>query len=716
MARYKRLSKALTDYIGIEKEEHRSIGEAIVKASSIKTKRSIWDLHGKIVIIAEKPKAARRIVDALSYKGRPRLYRSNGVPYWVLRSSSLELYIVPSAGHLFGLYTTKRGYPIFTYEWRPLYEVDKRSGYTRKFIGLLSKICREADYYVNACDYDIEGSVIGYMILRNFGDPNRSLRAKFSSLTPYELRKAFTQLTELDWNMIEAGLCRHELDWIWGINVSRALMDSVKTASGKRLILSAGRVQTPTLKYVVENEIERYLFIPLPQYSISASIIVNGERYTLEYKGDSIETRNEAQALARNIREKRYLKVVDYKEEYWNISPPPPFNLGDLQTEAARIYGFSPYKTQSIAEQLYLNAYISYPRTNSQKLPKDLNYRSILNNIAKIYQYNSLVKQLLTETKGILRPVEGPKEDPAHPAIYPTGIVPKGLKSDEQKIYDLIVRRFLAVFAPNARIVHRIAYFKPLSTESKIIFTLSGKEIVEEGWYKYYLFHKPAEKYIPSFKIGQLVQIYKVLARKSYTKPPEKLSKIKILKWMENSQIGTEATRARIIEILFNRKYLVSKGGKVDVTDLGLAVIEVLDEYFNELTSVDLTRKFENYMEQIRFGRMSKDKVIVEARNTLKKLIDEFNSKKMEVGLKLSWRLKLLTPDNRCCLCHREAYMDNLCIYHYRARKRITELYREWRRREGISWEDYVKELRSFKNTGKWIKEVLDRMSHAMRP
>lgn len=715
MTKYKRLSKALTSYIGYE-EIHRAVEKHVSKLFPPMVRKSIWDLRGKVVIIAEKPKAARRIVEALSSKIRPRLYRSNGVPYWVLKTGALELYIVPSAGHLFGLYTSRWGYPVFEYEWRPLYEIDKRSRYTRKFVTLLSKICRKADYYINACDYDIEGSVIGYMIIKNFGDYQRSFRAKFSSLTPQELRKAFTQLTDLDWNMIEAGLCRHELDWLWGINVSRALMDSIKTVSGKRLIISAGRVQTPTLKYVVENEIERHLFIPLPQYTVSVSVIINGEKYILEYRGRPVETRGEAEAIVKSIKDKRNLKVVKYKEEHWNITPPPPFNLGDLQLEAARIYGFSPYKTQAIAEQLYLNAYISYPRTNSQKLPKDLDYRKILSSISKIYQYNSLVKQLLIETKGVLKPVEGPKEDPAHPAIYPTGIVPTGLKSHEQKIYDLIVRRFLAVFASKVKIIHKIAYLRPMDHDINISFILSGKEIIDEGWYKYYPFHKPSEKFIPKLRIGQLVSVVRASVKKTYTKPPDKLSKIKILKWMETSQIGTEATRARIIEVLFNRKYLVLRGGKVDVTDLGLAVIEVLDEYFNELTSVDLTRKFENYMEQIRFGRMRKDKVIMEARSTLDKLIKEFNAKKKELGLRLSWRLGILTPNNKCRICHREKYMNGLCRYHYRALMRIIELYKEYKRRENISWDEYINELRRLKSTGKWIKEVLDNIPQAMRP
>ncbi len=710
MKRYHRVSKAITEYLALKPK-------TMVKreVSRVET-YSLWRLTGNILVVAEKPKAARRIAQALSYKARLRVYRENGVPYYLIPVNGLKIYVAPAAGHLFGLKTVDRGYPVFSYEWKPLYLVEKKAGYTKKFLKLLEKLCRIASVYVNACDYDIEGSVIGYLVIKHYGDPRRCYRAKFSSLTPQELKRSFEKLTSLDWNMVEAGLCRHELDWIWGINVSRALMDAVYSVSGRRIVLSAGRVQTPTLKHVVDNEVSRNLFIPIPQYTVSVTVEIEGSTYTLEYKGETIKTKWEAEKIARYLKQRGYLKVVDYREEKLIYKPPPPFNLGDLQEEAARIYHYSPYKTQSIAEQLYLNAYISYPRTNSQKLPKDLDYKGILDKLATIHVYNELIKTLYRETRGVLKPVEGPKTDPAHPAIYPTGIKPTGLKSYEQKIYDLIVRRFLAVFAPPARVLRNHIVFKPDGDNLglKLLYTLSGQRILYDGWFKYYPFHKPEERIVPKLYIGYKASILDVCVNKHYTKPPERISRIKILRWMEGVDIGTEATRARIIELLYKRKYLVSTSGRTTTTDLGLAIIEVLDEFFKELTQVDLTRKFEEYMKKIREGIVTRERVVEEARNTLISLLEKFNKYKDDIGLKLSWRLGILTPDNKCMLCNREVYRNKLCRYHYMALERVREAYSEWKVREGVSWNSYLRELVKLRSTGKWVREVIGVIDHLL--
>lgn len=697
-----RFASTIIDYL-----EKASKEKTLTKFFSGEHATSIFDLKGSVVVIAEKPKAAKKIYEALSIYGYGREYKFKNIPYWVIRKGLVVITITPLAGHLFGLDTNERGYPVFSYTWKPLYVVEKNASHTKAFLELVDRVCSRGDYFVNACDYDIEGSVIGFLVIKNFGDVNRAFRVKFSSLTPSELRKAFLKLSRLDWNMVEAGLCRHELDWIWGINVSRALMDCVYRVSGHRVILSAGRVQTPTLRHVFENNVARNLFIPLPQYTLSLTIVIDGVRYQLEYKGRLFETRSEAEYICRKLREKGFLVVEDYKEEVRKLNPPPPFNLGDLQEEAAKIYGFSPYKTQSIAEKLYLGAYISYPRTNSQKLPRDLDYRAILENLAKIQQYNSLIKYLLRETSGILKPVQGKKEDPAHPAIYPTGIVPVKLGSDEQKIYDLIVRRFLAVFAPPAKITYRAMYFKPPGMHKNIAFHLSGQKILYKGWLRYYHFYTLSEQDVPVLSPGEKVGIASVNVRKVYTKPPEKITRIKILRWMEANNIGTEATRARIIELLFKRKYLRSVGGATEVTELGQGVIEVLTEYFSELTSVSLTRKFEAYLEDIRFMKRRRDEVINEAKRTIMELLRKFNEKKEEIGLKLAWRLGILEPSKKCLLCKREAFHNNLCIYHYEALKRINKLFNEWKRREGIGWDEYIRQLLRLKSTGKWVREVL---------
>ncbi len=716
--RYRRF-KSILDYLSkySVKEESKLGKEKEVKHTVEKPKKfiekvkpkSLWDLEGKVLVIAEKPKAAKKIVEALINGLKPRVLREYNIPYYIIESKNNIVYIASSAGHLFTLYTRDRGYPVFSYEWRPLYEVDNSARYTLKFVKVLEKLCRIADYYINACDYDIEGSVIGYIIIAKLGDLRRSYRVKFSSLTPMELKRSFNNLLDLDWNMIEAGLCRHELDWIWGINVSRALMDSVRSVIRKKVVLSAGRVQTPTLKHVFDVETERHLFIPMPQYVLSVTVSIDGVEYVVEYKGDPMASRELVNKVARTLEKQGYLVVEDYREETLRYSPPPPFNLGDLQEEASKIYGYSPLKTQSIAEQLYLSAYISYPRTNSQKLPKDLDYRGILVKLSEIPIYNSLVKRLFRETKGVLKPVEGPKEDPAHPAIYPTGIIPEKLKSEEQRIYDLIVRRFLAVFAPQAIVVRNRALLVPPKPVNglELKFVLSGQKIVREGWYKYYPFHVPEEKYVPRLGIGEKIRLVKVRIKKTYTRPPEKLSKIKLLRWMENVNIGTEATRARIIEVLFTRGYLRSSGGKVSITDIGLAIIEVLDEYFKDLTSVELTRRFEEYMEEIREGLKRRSEVIAKAKETISELIKRFNDSKRDIGLKLSWRLGYLVPENKCMLCNREVYNKGLCKYHYEAFNRVIEKYWDWNRRERISVEDYVKSIKKLKITGKWVKDLL---------
>lgn len=671
--------------------------------------RSYWSPlriigKGYTLIIAEKPKAARRVAEALSY-GRARKYSYKNVPFWYFTLGFNRYVVASSIGHLFTLKTDEEGFPIFNYYWAPIWEVEDRVDYAKKYYELLAMLAKYASEYINACDYDIEGSVIGYMIIRFLGDLRRAKRMKYSSLTDDELRRAFKTLGPLDKPMIEAGLCRHELDWIWGINVSRALMRAVYKVTGRRISLSAGRVQSPTLIEVVRRERERRLHIPLPKPSISVTVIVGEEKVPLELIEPRIETLAEAKYLASQLRKQGYLVVVHREYTTETLNPPPPFNLGDLQAEASRIHGYSPLTTQRIAEQLYLDALISYPRTNSQKLPPTLNYREIMNKLYWIDNYSTLIKRLLTETRGILKPRQGPKDDPAHPAIYPTGVKPGKLNSKQWKIYDLIIRRFLAAFARPAIIDKVKATLRgPLNA----VFTLSFRSLRYPGWLFYYPFHKIEVKRIPRINIGDRLKIHRVVVKVSYTSPPQAYTKTGIVKWMESVDIGTEATRARITETLFERKYLEVKGGKVTVTPLGFAVAEVLEEFFNELTSVELTRRFEQYMEDIRMGLRTKNQVVSEAKKTLLSLLLKYNEQMEIVGLRLAQGLGLKISPRKCLLCNKEIHKDGLCVYHAIALDKLREAYNIWYEVLGISWKNYLVKLSKLKSTGKWIKDVVE--------
>ena len=645
----------------------------------------------KIVVIAEKPKAAEKIAAAL---GRGRKYKLYGVPYWVIQNGS-QVIIAPAAGHLYGLTTDKQGFPVFDYYWEELHKFDPTAKHTRKFLAMLKKVTRGAHLYVNACDYDIEGSVIGYMIIKNLGDLRRAKRMVFSALTASEIRKAWRNLKPLDWEMIEAGLARHELDWLWGINVSRALMRAYKKVTGKTISLSAGRVQSPTLRMAAEREKEIRLFVPLPYFTLTHYAIINGKLYELE---PTLRFERKEEAM-RNAR--RSGRVVDIKEEVRSYNPPPPFNLPDLQVEAARIYGFSPAKTQSIAEDLYRDALISYPRTNSQKLPKGLDVGGILSSLAR-FGYHPLVKALLKETKGVLRPHEGPKTDPAHPAIYPTGNPPKGLDKDHMKIYDLIVRRFLATFSTPMKVK-----VITVTIDAGFKLKLRGRRVLWKGWSLYYPFVDVEEVELPPLSIGDVVRLQPKVAQQS-TRAPEALTKTSMVKWMERVGIGTEATRARIVEILFKRGYMTTKGGKARCTNLGLAVAEVLEKYFTEITSVELTRKFEREMELIREGKKRREEVVEEAKRILKTLMNKYIMHMDEAGLKLAIALGAVRPAKKCKLCNLEAEEEGLCKYHLEAKRRIVRNYKVWKERTGISWEEYLRKMS--RSGGEWVKEVAKAM------
>jgi len=668
--------------------------------------RGCWLGRGYIAIVAEKPKAAEKIARAIA-RGRPVKCRLNGVPYWVLDSSRGRVVVAPSAGHLFGPYSPRRGFPVYEFEWRPLWEFERGARFLKKFHDMLARVLPGARLYINACDYDVEGSVIGYTIIEAFGDVRRAYRMKFSSLAPAELRRAFERLAPLDIEMVEAGKARHEMDWLWGINVSRALMHAVRLITGERVILSAGRVQTPTLVEAVRRWKERNLAVPLPVYTLTVDLEYEGRKFSAAPHGWRPETRSEALEAARALRAQGELTVSESRAAETSVRPPPAFNLGDLQSEASRLYGYSPYKTQKLAEDLYLEGLISYPRTNSQKLPPTIDYRSIIESLARDPNLGPLARRLLAETRGVLKPVQGRKDDPAHPAIHPTGQLPRGLDRDHWRVYLLVASRFLAAFARPA-VISRVTLL--LVDEEGRGYVARGLTVASEGWYAYYPYLRPAETWVPQVPSGSRVAVAGVSVRSRWEARIPPLSKTDLLKWMESQNIGTEATRARILEILFKRGYLEARGRRTVVTDLGMMVSEVVEELFPDLATPELTRRFEEKLEAIRMGRATREEVIRETIRVLDRLLAEYRERVGSVGERLAKALGLVEPKVKCVLCGREAVTTTprpLCKYHAEAVKRLEARLPEVSRRLGVTREEALKRIASRKGeAGAWVVEA----------
>ena len=224
------------------------------------------------MIITEKPDAANRIAMALDTDGKPKKTVSNGVPYYrVYRDGNIV--VVPALGHLYTISNKLKGrsYPVFDYQWVPRYQAERRAYRIRVWLKVITQLAKEADGFVDACDFDLEGSIIGYTILKYAcgGKETTAKRMKYSTLTKEDLQESYSHLqSTLDFALVEAGLTRHEVDWLYGINLSRALTQAAKNYSGQYATLSTGRVQGPTLRFLEAREKTINCFVPTPYLSL----------------------------------------------------------------------------------------------------------------------------------------------------------------------------------------------------------------------------------------------------------------------------------------------------------------------------------------------------------------------------------------------------------------------------------------------------------------
>jgi DNA topoisomerase-1 len=590
------------------------------------------------LIVTEKPDAAKRIAGALDSKGQPEKIEEDGVPYYVAHRDG-TIVIVPALGHLYTV-VHERGkrnyYPVFNFQWAPRHVAERGTKEIRKWIKSFSKLAATAEGFIDACDYDLEGSLIGYSILKYAckDKENMATRMKYSTLTKAELERAYENpLPHLDFALIEAGKTRHEVDWLYGVNLSRALTLAAKRWSGKYATLSTGRVQGPTLKFLTSRERAIRSYVPTPYWDVTAEVEIGGSTYEVEYEKKEIPKKVEADAIVEVCRGKvSQVKTVEVRK--YRQSPPVPFDLGTLQSQAYRLFGHTPRRTSWIAERLYLQALISYPRTSSQKLPPAINYRAILTGLRRERAYKKLASQLLG--KKALQPQEGKKLDPAHPAIYPTGNLPEQKLSDpEKKLWDLVVRRFLAVFGEDA-LKQTVRVHIDVDGHG---FYLRGRQVIKEGWMRFYKpYIRTEEVILPPIKEGDAIKLACVTREDKFTSPPPRYNPSSLLRKMEQAGIGTKATRADIIQTLYTRKYITDE--RIIVTDLGFDIIEVLENHAPGVISARFTHDLEEKMGRIQSNDEKREAVLLETVEQLKAQLESFKAHEESIGEELSEAIK----------------------------------------------------------------------------
>lgn len=640
------------------------------------------------LVVCEKPAAALRIAEALGTSGFKKISgldkkgdKKRFLPsvFSATGKNDTHFVICSAIGHLYGLVDPKGDrsvYPVFDIKWLPI--IKKRNNRNQRtvatihlaIIKTIASLSQNASSFIHACDYDQEGEVIGYNILQ-YACNNKydsSLRAKFSTLTDEEIRNSFENLLKPSKRLAEAGRIRHMVDFIYGVNLSRALTQSFRASNSNEryYTLSIGRVQGPTLAFVVDREIDIRKHIPVPYWMVGAEFEKNGEIITSHYYKQRISTQSTAASIVKACTNQDG-RVTEIKHQKTTLKAPNPFNLGDLQKEAYRVFKFSPSKTLTIAEKLYIDALISYPRTSSQRLPVSINYTKIISGLSKISSctlyagnkttiasqgpYTNMALNLLS--KASLLPNEGSKTDPAHPAIYPTGEIPKGiLDAADLQLFDLIVKRFLATFGEPAKsqLINVTILVKP-----DHIFKSDDKEITYEGWMRFYepyvnLIGLKTRTHLPELNNADILKNIKVTMAEKFTQPPFRFNQANLLEEMEKKNIGTKATRSDIISILFKRNYIRNistcypKGEKtegrpgvgIEATDIGFEIVQSMRKYVPNIVSTDLTKSMEEQLEEIETGKASGQFVLEYAIDRLKEAVVSLKKSENEIGRQIT--------------------------------------------------------------------------------
>src|SRR3954447_1228729 len=401
------------------------------------------------LIITEKNNSAKKIAEILS-GGSAKADATYKVPFYAWSDGDGDQMTVGLKGHVMGV-----AFPDGYSNWQEtdLHElIDAElvpEPTDKNVVKAVRKLAKDASDVVIATDYDREGELIGLEALTQVLEANpdvadgdvaaqpRILRARYSALTKDEIERAFSDLDELSYDLAYAGSTRQDIDLIWGATLTRAV--SLATRRFGSNFLSVGRVQSPTLALVVEREPERRAHIAEPYWEVFARFAHPDGAFEAHHATDKCWDRGEAEAAVSGTKTPGVVAEVSSRRN--SRKPPTPLNTTAFTTDASSRLGITPAAAMRIAEDLYMDGFISYPRTDNTVYPKSLNTKELVQSLVRIPDFEA-AKGLLDG--GQLTPTRGKKETTDHPPIYPTqAIHPGALEGPKKRVYELVVRRFL---------------------------------------------------------------------------------------------------------------------------------------------------------------------------------------------------------------------------------------------------------------------------------
>ncbi|GAB3018524.1 DNA topoisomerase I [Natronobiforma cellulositropha] len=593
------------------------------------------------LIITEKDNAARRIADILSGDSRDAS-RENGVNVYEWGGTRC----VGLSGHVVGV-----DFPPEYNDWRDVEPVEliaadvEKSATKENIVATLRILARQAEVVTIATDYDREGELIGkeaYEIVRDVNETVPIRRVRFSSITENEVTNAFAEPEELDFDLAAAGEARQIIDLVWGAALTRFL--SLSAGQLGHDFISVGRVQSPTLKLIVDREREIEAFDPETYWELFAALTKDegdGEGFEAQYfyldddenEAERIWEETAADEAYATLTDATTATVVDVTRRTRTDSPPTPFNTTQF-IRAASAIGFSAKRAMSIAEDLYTAGYITYPRTDNTVYPDDLEPDELLDAFVGHPTLGEDAESLL-ETDEI-EPTRGDEETTDHPPIHPTGEIPTrgDVNDDEWRVFELVVRRFYATVAEAAIWEH----LRVVAEASGRSLKANGKRLVEPGYHAVYPYFSTSESFVPDVSEGEDLALSAVELEEKETQPPRRYGQSRLIETMEKMGIGTKATRHEIIQKLYDRGYIENDPPRP--TRLAMAVVEAAENYADRVISEEMTAQLETDMDAIAHGEATLEDVTDESREMLEAIFAELGESREEIGDHLRKSLK----------------------------------------------------------------------------
>jgi DNA topoisomerase-1 len=502
-------------------------------------------------------------------------------------------------------------------------------------VSALRVLAKDASKVTIATDYDREGELIGkeaYDIVREANASVSVDRVRFSSLTAGEVRSAFADPDEIDFDLAAAGEARQVIDLVWGAALTRFLTLASQRRGND--FVSVGRVQTPTLKLLVDRERAIEDFEPDDYWELFAEFApADGDSFEGQYyyldeddtEAERVWKQETALRIGQEIREAGEATITDATDERRADNPPIPFDTTEFLSAAGAI-GFDAKPAMSIAEDLYTDGWITYPRTDNTVYPDDLDPEALVETLGNASLFADDAEWVLDQDD--ISPTSGDTETTDHPPVHPTGDLPADgeLSDAEWEIYKLVVRRFFATLAPAGTWVRRRLDLEAGGHRLKA----NGKQLADPGYHRVYPYFETEETPIPDGETGDVVPIADLRADDKQTRPPNRYSQSQLIERMAALGIGTKSTRHNTIDKLYDRGYV--DGNPPQPTSLARGVVMAIEEYAESLASEEMTAQLEADMTAIADGGTSLSAVTGKSRRMLDDVFDDLEGAEQEIG------------------------------------------------------------------------------------